>query len=56
VKKKTAKKLALAKETLKMLDAPHLQDVLGRYGTMETQCCASWLPCSIGSACFPQEQ
>ena len=49
MKKKIARKLTLAKETLQRLDTPQLQDALGGYGTMETQCCATMQPCSIGT-------
>ncbi len=52
MKKKTTRKLVLAKETLKVLDNLTLRDALGAYGTMETQCCATMLPCTIGG-CHP---
>lgn len=52
MKKRMSRKLVLAKETLQNLDAPQLQDALGRYGTMETQCCATMLPCTVGG-CIP---
>lgn len=49
MKKKIARKLTLAKETLQRLDTPQLQDAFGAYGTMETQCCPSMQPCSVGT-------
>jgi hypothetical protein len=44
--KKTLKKLALSRETLGTLDNPRLREALGAWGTMETECCATWQPCS----------
>jgi hypothetical protein len=49
LKKKIARKLVLAKETLKVLDSPDLRGAMGAYGTMETQCCATMMPCSNAS-------
>lgn len=46
MKKKTARKLVLAKETITVLDNQDLRGAMGAYGTMETQCCASMMPCS----------
>lgn len=47
MKKKTARKLSLSRETIGRLTHHELQDALGAYGTMETQCCNSKNECSM---------
>ncbi|HJX27316.1 MAG TPA: class I lanthipeptide [Thermoanaerobaculia bacterium] len=49
MKKKTARKLVLAKETITVLDSQDIRAAMGAYGTMETQCCATMMPCSNAS-------
>lgn len=45
--KKSVKKLSLAKDTVASMES--LQQVAGGYGTIETQCCATMQPCSVGT-------
>jgi hypothetical protein len=45
--KKKIRKLVLSHETLGILESPQLRDAFGAWGTMETECCASWQPCSV---------
>jgi hypothetical protein len=52
VKKKAAKKLSLSRETISRLSGSELQDALGAYGTIETQCCNTRNECSMIS-CGP---
>ena len=47
MKKKTAKKLSLSRETIGRLTSPDLQDAFGAWGTIETECCNSKNECSM---------
>ncbi|HEX2223443.1 MAG TPA: hypothetical protein VHN15_04470 [Thermoanaerobaculia bacterium] len=47
--KKNVKRLVLSRETIVALEAPTLREAAGGYGTIETQCCATMQPCSVGT-------
>lgn len=47
--KKSVKRLVLSRETIGSLEGPALQGAAGGYGTMETQCCPTMMPCSAAS-------
>lgn len=52
MKKKTARRLTLSRETIGVLGSPDLREALGAYGTMETQCCDTMRQCSVMSCGF----